>query len=99
MGALDEACVPSPGSRRSKAAAAQEHKNFRVVHRRQMGRWPGALGGLPAGSAFRRAALKSSPPSPLGGVSSRRKALIPKCKKEPPLLSHSRKHCRGGTIV
>ncbi|CAK7290586.1 Pleckstrin homology domain-containing family M member 1 [Vulpes lagopus] len=36
-GSLDKACVPSPGSRRSKAAAAQEHKNFRVVHRRQMG--------------------------------------------------------------
>lgn len=38
MGALDKACVPSPESGQSKAAATQEHKNFRVVHRRQMGR-------------------------------------------------------------
>ncbi|XP_046937651.1 pleckstrin homology domain-containing family M member 1-like isoform X2 [Lynx rufus] len=36
-GALDQACVPSPGGRPSRAAAAQEHQNFRVVHRRQMG--------------------------------------------------------------
>ncbi|XP_023377321.1 pleckstrin homology domain-containing family M member 1 [Pteropus vampyrus] len=36
MGALDKACVPSPESRKSKAPAALEHKNFRVVHRRQM---------------------------------------------------------------
>ncbi|XP_004684982.1 PREDICTED: pleckstrin homology domain-containing family M member 1 [Condylura cristata] len=37
-GALDKACMPSPGPKTSQAAAtAQEHKNFRVVHRRQMG--------------------------------------------------------------
>ncbi|XP_062937475.1 pleckstrin homology domain-containing family M member 1 isoform X2 [Cynocephalus volans] len=37
LGALDKARVPSPGSRKTKAAPAQEHKNFCVVHRRQMG--------------------------------------------------------------
>ncbi|XP_037351337.1 pleckstrin homology domain-containing family M member 1 [Talpa occidentalis] len=38
MGALDKACMPSPGPRKSQATAtAQEHKNFWVVHRRQMG--------------------------------------------------------------
>ncbi|XP_015351295.2 pleckstrin homology domain-containing family M member 1 [Marmota marmota marmota] len=37
LGALDKACVPSPGSRKARAAPAPEHKNFRVVHRRQMG--------------------------------------------------------------
>ncbi|XP_006897936.1 PREDICTED: pleckstrin homology domain-containing family M member 1 [Elephantulus edwardii] len=37
MGALDKACVPSPGSGKTKTAPTQEHKNFRVVHRRQMG--------------------------------------------------------------
>ncbi|KAI5929160.1 Pleckstrin homology domain-containing family M member 1 [Manis javanica] len=37
MGALDTACMPFPGSRKSEVAAVQEGKNFRVVHRRQMG--------------------------------------------------------------
>lgn len=42
LGALDKACVPSLDCRNAKAAPAsllaQDHKNFCVVHRRQMGR-------------------------------------------------------------
>ncbi|XP_072603055.1 pleckstrin homology domain-containing family M member 1 isoform X1 [Vulpes vulpes] len=54
---LDKACVPSPGSRRSKAAAAQEHKNFRVVHRRQMGLSNPFRGLMKLGTVERRGAM------------------------------------------
>ncbi|KAF6096197.1 pleckstrin homology and RUN domain containing M1 [Phyllostomus discolor] len=57
MGALDEACVPSPGSRSSKAATAQEHKNFRVVHRRQMGLSNPFRGLMKLGTVERRGAM------------------------------------------
>ncbi|KAF5924466.1 hypothetical protein HPG69_018867 [Diceros bicornis minor] len=57
MGALDEACVPSPGSRRNQAAAAQEHKNFRVVHRRQMGLSNPFRGLMKLGTVERRGAM------------------------------------------
>lgn len=56
-GALDKACVPSPGSRESKAAAAQEHKNFRVVHRRQMGLSNPFRGLMKLGTVERRGAM------------------------------------------
>lgn len=78
-GALDKACVPSPGSRKSRTAVAQEHKNFRVVHRRQMGRWPRAPSDLAArGSTFQRVGL------PASGGSSHRQHLFPRCHKEQP---------------
>ncbi|XP_045840100.1 pleckstrin homology domain-containing family M member 1 isoform X1 [Meles meles] len=56
-GALDKACVPSPGSRKSRTAAAQEHKNFRVVHRRQMGLSNPFRGLLKLGTVERRGAM------------------------------------------
>lgn len=57
MEALDKACVPSPGSRESKAAATQEHKNFSVVHRRQMGLSNPFRGLLKLGTVERRGAM------------------------------------------
>lgn len=57
MGALDEACVPSPESGKSKAAATQGHKNFRVVHRRQMGLSNPFRGLLKLGTVERRGAM------------------------------------------
>ncbi|XP_036306941.1 pleckstrin homology domain-containing family M member 1 [Pipistrellus kuhlii] len=57
MGALDQACVPSPGSRQSPAATAREHKNFRVVHRRQMGLSNPFRGLLKLGTVERRGAV------------------------------------------
>ncbi|XP_059938090.1 pleckstrin homology domain-containing family M member 1 isoform X2 [Mesoplodon densirostris] len=57
MEALDKACVPSPGSRRSKAAPTPEHKNFRVVHRRQMGLSNPFRGLLKLGTVERRGAM------------------------------------------
>lgn len=86
MGALDQACVPSPGSRKSKAAAAQEHKNFRVVHRRQMGRWPQSSGRPPCGVCLSESSSEVLSSLTTWGVSSHQKTLIPKCKEEPPLL-------------
>ncbi|XP_057571263.1 pleckstrin homology domain-containing family M member 1 isoform X4 [Hippopotamus amphibius kiboko] len=55
--ALDKACVPSPGSRRGKATPAPEHKNFRVVHRRQMGLSNPFRGLLKLGTVERRGAM------------------------------------------
>ncbi|XP_032473742.1 pleckstrin homology domain-containing family M member 1 isoform X2 [Phocoena sinus] len=57
MEALDKACVPSLGSRRSKAAPTPEHKNFRVVHRRQMGLSNPFRGLLKLGTVERRGAM------------------------------------------
>ncbi|XP_054448891.1 pleckstrin homology domain-containing family M member 1 [Pteronotus mesoamericanus] len=57
MGALDKACVPSPGSRKSKTATAWEHKNFRVVHRRQMGLSNPFRGLMKLGTVERRGAM------------------------------------------
>lgn len=57
MGALDKACVPSPESRKSKAPAALEHKNFRVVHRRQMGLSNPFRGLMKLGTVERRGAM------------------------------------------
>ncbi|XP_053424030.1 pleckstrin homology domain-containing family M member 1 [Nycticebus coucang] len=57
LGALDKAGVPSPGSRRTKAAPAQEHKNFRVVHRRQMGLSNPFRGLMKLGTVERRGAM------------------------------------------
>ncbi|XP_016057540.1 PREDICTED: pleckstrin homology domain-containing family M member 1 isoform X2 [Miniopterus natalensis] len=57
MGALDKACVPSPGSRKSQAVAAQEHKNFRVVHRRQIGLSNPFRGLMKLGTVERRGAM------------------------------------------
>ncbi|XP_007953467.2 pleckstrin homology domain-containing family M member 1, partial [Orycteropus afer afer] len=57
MGALDKACVPSPGSRETKAAPAQEHKNFWVVHRRQMGLSNPFRGLMKLGTVERRGAM------------------------------------------
>lgn len=57
MGALDKACVPSPGSRKSPAATTQEHKNFRVVHRRQMGLSNPFRGLMKLGTVERRGAM------------------------------------------
>ncbi|XP_042773343.1 pleckstrin homology domain-containing family M member 1 isoform X2 [Panthera leo] len=56
-GALDQACVPSPGGRPSRAAAAQEHQNFRVVHRRQMGLSNPFRGLMKLGTVERRGAM------------------------------------------
>ncbi|XP_064127058.1 pleckstrin homology domain-containing family M member 1 isoform X2 [Loxodonta africana] len=55
MGDLDR--VPSPGSRKTKAAPEQEHKNFRVVHRRQMGLSNPFRGLLKLGTLERRGAM------------------------------------------
>ncbi|XP_069338813.1 pleckstrin homology domain-containing family M member 1 isoform X1 [Eulemur rufifrons] len=57
LGALDKACVPSPGSRKSKAAPAQEHRNFWVVHRRQMGLSNPFRGLMKLGTLERRGAM------------------------------------------
>uniref|UniRef100_A0A8D2B1V5 Pleckstrin homology domain-containing family M member 1 n=1 Tax=Sciurus vulgaris TaxID=55149 RepID=A0A8D2B1V5_SCIVU len=57
LGALDKACVPSPGSRKARAAPAQEHKNFRVVHRRQMGLSNPFRGLMKLGTVARRGAM------------------------------------------
>ncbi|KAF4012704.1 hypothetical protein G4228_004291 [Cervus hanglu yarkandensis] len=58
MEALDKACAPSPGSGRSRAAPAPpEHRNFRVVHRRQMGLSNPFRGLLKLGTVERRGAM------------------------------------------
>ncbi|KAM9598180.1 pleckstrin homology domain-containing family M member 1 [Trichechus inunguis] len=57
MGTLDRACVPSPGSRKTKAAPMQEHKNFCVVHRRQMGLSNPFRGLMKLGMLERRGAM------------------------------------------
>ncbi|XP_027948572.1 pleckstrin homology domain-containing family M member 1 isoform X2 [Eumetopias jubatus] len=57
MEALDKAFVPSPGGRKSQAAAAPEHKNFRVVHRRQMGLSNPFRGLMKLGTVERRGAM------------------------------------------
>lgn len=57
MGALDKACGPSPGGGKSPAAATREHKNFRVVHRRQMGLSNPFRGLLKLGAVERRGAM------------------------------------------
>ncbi|XP_039081247.1 pleckstrin homology domain-containing family M member 1 isoform X3 [Hyaena hyaena] len=56
-GALDQACMPSPGSQTSRDAAAREHLNFRVVHRRQMGLSNPFRGLLKLGTVERRGAM------------------------------------------
>ncbi|XP_064439105.1 pleckstrin homology domain-containing family M member 1 isoform X3 [Mirounga angustirostris] len=56
-GALDKACVPSPGGRKSQAATVPEHKNFRVVHRRQMGLSNPFRGLMKLGTVERRGAM------------------------------------------
>ncbi|XP_045669810.1 pleckstrin homology domain-containing family M member 1 isoform X1 [Ursus americanus] len=56
-GALDKACVPSPGGRKSRAAAAPEHQPFRVVHRRQMGLSNPFRGLMKLGTVERRGAM------------------------------------------
>lgn len=58
MEALDKACAPSPGSERSRAAPAPpDHRNFRVVHRRQMGLSNPFRGLLKLGTVERRGAM------------------------------------------
>lgn len=57
VGALDKARVPSPESRKSKAAVTQERKNFRVVHRRQMGLSNPFRGLMKLGTVERRGAM------------------------------------------
>ncbi|KAL2764858.1 pleckstrin homology domain-containing family M member 1 isoform 2 [Daubentonia madagascariensis] len=57
LGALDKVCVPSPGSRKTKAAPVQEHKNFWVVHRRQMGLSNPFRGLMKLGTVERRGAM------------------------------------------
>ncbi|XP_017404809.1 pleckstrin homology domain-containing family M member 1 isoform X2 [Cebus imitator] len=57
LGALDQVCVPSPGSRQAKAAPAQGHKSFRVVHRRQMGLSNPFRGLMKLGTVERRGAM------------------------------------------
>ncbi|XP_013374748.1 PREDICTED: pleckstrin homology domain-containing family M member 1 isoform X2 [Chinchilla lanigera] len=57
LGALDKMCVPSPGHRSTMAAPVQEHKNFRVVHRRQMGLSNPFRGLLKLGTVSRRGAM------------------------------------------
>ncbi|XP_060059294.1 pleckstrin homology domain-containing family M member 1 isoform X2 [Erinaceus europaeus] len=57
LGALDKACVLSSGSQKSKAAKVQEHKNFWVVHRRQMGLSNPFRGLMKLGTLERRGAM------------------------------------------
>ncbi|XP_006833783.1 PREDICTED: pleckstrin homology domain-containing family M member 1 [Chrysochloris asiatica] len=57
MGALNKASVPSPESRKIKAAPSQDHKNFWVVHRRQMGLSNPFRGLLKLGTVERRGAM------------------------------------------
>ncbi|XP_051033585.1 pleckstrin homology domain-containing family M member 1 isoform X2 [Phodopus roborovskii] len=61
LGALDKACVPSPGCGNAKAALAavlpQDHKNFCVVHRRQMGLSNPFRGLMKLGTVARRGAM------------------------------------------
>ncbi|XP_058140381.1 pleckstrin homology domain-containing family M member 1 isoform X2 [Dasypus novemcinctus] len=57
MGALDKACVPSPGSRKTREAPVREHKNFWVVHRRQMGLSNPFRGLMKLGTLERRGAM------------------------------------------
>lgn len=57
LGDLDQACVPSPRSQKSKAVTAQEHKNFWVVHRRQMGLSNPFRGLVKLGTLERRGAM------------------------------------------
>ncbi|XP_032125917.1 pleckstrin homology domain-containing family M member 1, partial [Sapajus apella] len=57
LGALDQVCVPSSGSRQAKAAPAQGHKSFRVVHRRQMGLSNPFRGLMKLGTVERRGAM------------------------------------------
>ncbi|XP_029783011.1 pleckstrin homology domain-containing family M member 1 [Suricata suricatta] len=56
-GALDQACVTSPGSQTSRATVAREHPNFRVVHRRQMGLSNPFRGLMKLGTVERRGAM------------------------------------------
>ncbi|KAM6175120.1 pleckstrin homology domain-containing family M member 1 isoform 2-T2 [Erethizon dorsatum] len=57
LGALDKMCVPSPGHRNTRTAPVQEHKNFCVVHRRQMGLSNPFRGLLKLGTVSRRGAM------------------------------------------
>ncbi|XP_051681707.1 pleckstrin homology domain-containing family M member 1 isoform X5 [Oryctolagus cuniculus] len=57
LGALDKVCTPSPGARRAKAAPVQEPRNFRVVHRRQMGLSNPFRGLMKLGTVERRGAM------------------------------------------
>ncbi|XP_077020077.1 pleckstrin homology domain-containing family M member 1 isoform X2 [Tamandua tetradactyla] len=57
LGALDKACVPSPESRKTRAAPVPEHKNFWVVHRRQMGLSNPFRGLMKLGTLERRGAM------------------------------------------
>ncbi|XP_011795545.1 PREDICTED: pleckstrin homology domain-containing family M member 1 isoform X1 [Colobus angolensis palliatus] len=57
LGALDQACVPSPGRRQAQAAPSQGHKSFRVVHRRQMGLSNPFRGLMKLGTVERRGAM------------------------------------------
>ncbi|XP_066219991.1 pleckstrin homology domain-containing family M member 1 [Saccopteryx leptura] len=57
MGALDKACAPSAGSTMGGAATVQEPRNFRVVHRRQMGLSNPFRGLLKLGTVERRGAM------------------------------------------
>nr|XP_045015756.1 pleckstrin homology domain-containing family M member 1 [Jaculus jaculus]XP_045015757.1 pleckstrin homology domain-containing family M member 1 [Jaculus jaculus] len=59
LGALDKACEPSPDSRKARATpeVVQEHKNFRVVHRRQMGLSNPFRGLVKLGTVARRGAM------------------------------------------
>ncbi|XP_004597329.2 pleckstrin homology domain-containing family M member 1 [Ochotona princeps] len=56
VGAL-EVSPPSPGSRKAPATQAQEHRNFRVVHRRQMGLSNPFRGLMKLGTVERRGAM------------------------------------------
>ncbi|XP_023573922.1 pleckstrin homology domain-containing family M member 1 isoform X2 [Octodon degus] len=57
LGALDKMCVSSPGHRNTRAGPLQEHKNFWVVHRRQMGLSNPFRGLLKLGTVSRRGAM------------------------------------------
>ncbi|XP_063107831.1 pleckstrin homology domain-containing family M member 1 isoform X3 [Cavia porcellus] len=56
-GTLDKMCMHSPGHRSTRAAPVQEHKNFWVVHRRQMGLSNPFRGLLKLGTVSRRGAM------------------------------------------
>ncbi|XP_012887449.1 PREDICTED: pleckstrin homology domain-containing family M member 1 isoform X1 [Dipodomys ordii] len=57
LGALDRTCVRSPGRENAGAASVHEHKNFRVVHRRQMGLSNPFRGLMKLGTVARRGAM------------------------------------------
>ncbi|XP_048220908.1 pleckstrin homology domain-containing family M member 1 isoform X2 [Perognathus longimembris pacificus] len=57
LGALDRACVRSPDGENAGAAPGQEHKHFRVVHRRQMGLSNPFRGLMKLGTVARRGAM------------------------------------------